>query len=144
MNNELCEAFAKMGRSLLDYEIAQRQALGFSDTIEYKKIYFHVSSHFVIADLSPLAFIGLVEYIDGEDADAAVGRLYDRLLPLLACEHQWTIIGEDPDEQIERIADKARAVGSVLHVCGRCTAYTMNRPGDTLPSKGRMSGLCRA
>jgi len=139
MNNELREAFARMGRSLLEYEIARRQALGFSHTIEYKKISFHVSSDFVIADLSPLAFIGLVEYVDSDDAEAAVVSLYARLLPLLACEHQWAIVGKDPDEHIKRIADRVRAVGSLLHMCGRCTAYTMNRPGGALPSKGRMS-----
>lgn len=124
-------------RTLVEFERATKEALGFSRTIRYQGIPFDVGHRFVIADMSPLAFFHLVEAIGEEGPEAAVERLYDRLMPLLTCRHQWTLLKRDVDKPLQRMAKGLLATGSDPYVCKACTAYVFGGPGNALPIVGK-------
>ncbi len=128
---------ADLERTLLEFEKATKEALGFSRTIRYQGISFDVGSRFVIADLSPLAFFHLVEQIGSDTPEAAIERLYDRLMPLLTCRHQWTMLKREDDKPLHSMAKGLLVKGSDPYVCKACTAYVFGGPGNALPSVGK-------
>ncbi len=141
---ELAEQLEKLALALKELEKASRKALGFIETVEYEGIPFNVSRRFVIADLSPLAFFHLIEYIEDEGAMAAIARLYERLNPLLTCRHDWTALRRAEDDRMRVIvgstgkggtANGGTANGGVgPYICKECTAYALGPP---LPVVGR-------
>jgi len=137
MDQDLLARLEELHRAVLRYESIAKQRLGFLETIHYKGVAFDVSSEFVIADLSPLAFFNLVEYIDTHDATGAAARLYERISPLLSCKHRW-IEPTMPLDQDGRLIthESLRAFGHVL-VCECCTACIAKTLGANLPTIGR-------
>jgi hypothetical protein len=127
---ELCSA-------VLNYEALSKKSLGFFETITYKDVLFNVSFDLVIADLSPLAFLNLVEHIDTDGAEGAAIRLYERILPLLSCTHHWIEPTRPLDQDGGPMMDwPLKVCGDVL-VCEFCVAYAMQNPGTDLPVIGR-------
>jgi hypothetical protein len=124
-------------RSLADLEQACRQAPGTVRTVEYRTIRLHVTRRFVLADLAPLAFFHLVEHIEG-NTEAAILRLYDRLLPLLFCEHQWTALKRLSDEHLSSMGANRLSGGIAPQVCKLCTAYALS---GVFPVRGRGTPL---
>lgn len=118
-----------MARTMIDLEPALRSALGFTETIHHRGITFLISERFVIADLRPLAFLGLLEEVE-QDVTLSIGRLYDRILPLLRCQHEWTL---DNHLLKDGLADDTRPMPH-SHVCRLCTAYAVS---SMLPRVGR-------
>jgi hypothetical protein len=135
--DEQLQKLQNLGRVFSELEKATKLALGFGQTIEYEGISFDVSRRFVMADLAPLAFFHLVENIGPEGPQAAVIRLYDRLMPLLTCEHQWTNLKRVEDEHLRSLSNNWEGGASGPHVCRSCTAYALGSPGMTLPKIGR-------
>lgn len=133
MKDDLRAQLEMLERTLADLEKASKQALGFTQSVDYMGIGFNVSRRFVIADLSPLAFFHLVEHID-DNAEAAIIRLYDRLAPLLTCHHQWTVLRRASDQHIQRMRNESLETASRAHICKLCTAYAL---GEPLPAVGR-------
>jgi hypothetical protein len=129
MEDELHSQLAALERSLAEFEAAAKRTLGFLRTVEYRGIAFNVGRRFVIADLSPLAFMHLVEHIETTPEDAVV-RLYDRLLPLLSCRHHWTPLRRAEDEHMLHLC---RSMAKA-HICKVCTAYALE---GSLPEVGR-------
>lgn len=136
MSDPMRDQFDKLERAIRDFERASEQAVGFIDTIIYKHIPFNVSRRFVLADLSPLSFFHLVEPIKPEDdgAGPAVVRLYERLMPLLHCHHQWTTLKRAEDEHVRALSLKWLDPNAASWVCRSCTAYAF---GQSLPAVGR-------
>jgi len=136
MNDDLRAQLELLERAVADLAKASKAALGFVTSLDYMGISFNVSRRFVIADLSPLAFFHLVEYID-DGPGMAVVNLYERLLPLLSCEHRWTPLRRTADAHVRSLAT-GRGAGP--HICKVCTAYALggNLPviGRTLPPTG--------
>jgi hypothetical protein len=136
MSDDLGEQLERLRQAVIDFDRACKRALGFTDAIEYMGISFNVSPRFVIADLAPIAYLGLVEYIleedvEGEGAHEAAVRLYDRLLPLLSCVHNWTPLDRAEDVSL---LNMTVAGGGPPHICKLCTAYAY---GGSLPVAGR-------
>jgi len=132
----LREQLERLARAVVDLEQASKRALGIVRTIDFNGIAFNVSRRFVIADLAPLAFFHLVEHIGDGDPAAAVARLYDRLIPLLSCHHDWTPLRRAEDEQIRLIVsgNDPEHDGPGPYICKSCTAYALGYP---LPYVGR-------
>jgi hypothetical protein len=128
-----------LGRAILEFEVKCRHTMGFTRTISYRDIDFYVSSHLVVADLAPLAFLHLVERIDERTAEDAVARLYERISPLLICQHQWTVSEKISDESLRQLAEDARERGSLVHICRLCTAYVLRSDDIPLPAVGKMT-----
>jgi hypothetical protein len=139
--DDLREQLDSLERAIADLDKACKQALGFAYSIEYEGIAFHVGKRFVVADLSPLGFLHLVEPIDestrqepygaiAAGAQAAVVRLYERMLPLLSCVHQWTPLSRIEDRQLRLLQPD----GPRQHICKACTAYALE---GSLPAVGR-------
>ncbi|MBB5059366.1 hypothetical protein HDF16_004089 [Granulicella aggregans] len=129
--------FRARRRDLTKLQSLSKKAFGFSETITYQDILFNVSPELVIADLSPLAFLNLVERIDSDGEEAAAVRLYERLLPLLSCRHRWiepTMPLDQPRDLI--MYEPLQGFGRVS-VCELCTAYAISTPGAHLPAVGR-------
>jgi hypothetical protein len=137
MDDHLRRQLEELARTVAESEKASKRALGFVETIRYKDIAFNVSRRFVIADLTPLAFFHLVQHIDAEGPEVAVGRLYERLMPLLTCEHRWTPLKRGTDDHVRNLGNESLAAGSRLHICKWCTAYALEAPGTPLPVLGR-------
>jgi len=144
MNDNLGEQLERLQRALADLDQACKRALGFTDAIQYMGISFNVGPRFVIADLSPIAYLRLVEYIHEADDEAAAGgaqeavvRLYDRLLPLLSCVHQWVPLGRAEDVFLR--STTVESSGSP-HICKLCTAYALE---GSLPVVGRRFAASR-
>jgi len=144
MNSELTRKFDELTNSLLKLQKASKQLLGFTDTIEYRNIVFHVSQRFVIADLSPLAFIDLVQDICVGDAHTAVVQLHDRLKPLLECRHEWHSLNESHDTQPlyhdtqPLYIDAGMSLrGTRISRCALCTACGLDSRHISLPIVGR-------
>ncbi len=134
MDGDLDDQLEKLERSLAIFKSAADRALGVSGTVQHLGITFSVSRRFVIADLSPLAFFHLVEQIEGDEVSAAVVRLYDRLMPLLLCQHQWTPLKRASDHQVMQLGAHAVEPARGPHICRCCTAYAL---GTSLPVTGR-------
>jgi len=135
MNDELRKQLELLERGVADLKQATTQALGFVKTVEYRGIAFNVSRRFVIADLSPLAFFHLIEPVDKDIDNAiehAIVALYNRLLPLLSCVHQWTPLRRTDDERV--LAIMTGAGPSRPYICKACTAYALEQ---SLPVVGR-------
>jgi hypothetical protein len=121
--------------ALIEFESKSRSALGFTQTLEYRDVSFLVSDRFVIPDLRPLAFLGLLEEV-GDDANVAVVRLYERVAPLLLCQHIWAD-AQHLDEDGVAVEEGIIPTSAFnLRVCKRCTAYAVARK---LPQVGRDS-----
>ena len=133
MDNDLNKQIEALERAAGDIAQLSKRALGFHSTIEYAGIRFDVSRRFVIADLSPLAFFHLVEHIHNDTPESAVERLYERLLPLLSCRHDWTLLKRSTDDHVRSLSVSAFS-GKQPHTCKRCTAYAL---GVFLPTVGR-------
>jgi hypothetical protein len=155
MDPELNEQIERLQRIVDDFAQASRRALGFAHTIEYQGIRFLISRQMVVADLTPLGYLQLVETFDstpgsdldphfdaaaGSDAtpepcaaiESAVRRLHHRIVPLLLCQHDWIPLrraDDYPVRRLERPDETGRA-----YTCKLCTAYAF---GDTLPTVGR-------
>jgi hypothetical protein len=140
MDNEMKKNLDGLERTLVEFERATKEALGFSRTIRYKGIPFDVGHRFVIADMSPLAFFHLVEQVGEEGPEAAIERLYDRLMPLLTCRHQWTLLKREADRPLQSMANGLLCKGSHPYVCKACTAYVFGGPGNELPVVGKKLG----
>ncbi len=134
MDGDLDEQLERLERSLAVFKSATDRALGVSGSVVHKGITFSVSRRFVIADLAPLAFFHLVEHIEGDEVSAAVVRLYDRLMPLLLCRHQWTPLKRASDHQVISMAVPPIQPAKGPHICRQCTAYAL---GTSLPVVGR-------
>jgi hypothetical protein len=139
MSDDLGEQLERLQQAIADLDKACKRMLGFTDVIEYMSISFNVSPRYVIADLSPIAYLGLVEYVDEGDYEAAADpaqkaavRLYERLIPLLSCVHQWT-----PLSRAEDLFLRSTTVESTghPHICKLCTAYAFE---GSLPAVGRI------
>ena len=136
-NDKLLARLDDLRRDFTKLQSLSKKALGFSATITYQDIFFDVSPDLVIADLSPLAFLNLVERIDSDGAEAAAVRLYERLLPLLSCRHRWVDSQVDLDQHWKLIRyEPLQGLGRVF-VCEFCTAYASSTPGANLPAVGR-------
>ena len=90
MNNEVIKRVEELNLSLVELQKSSKRALGFTQTLEYKETFFHVSRLFVIADLSPLAYMDMSQEIVDGVIQTAVIALFERLRPLLECRHRWT------------------------------------------------------
>ncbi len=130
----------RLQQAIVDLEKACKRALGFTGTIEYMGISFNVSPRLVTANLSPIAYLQLVEHIDqpGDEAQPdgpqeAVVRLYNRLAPLLSCVHQWTPLSRAEDAALRGATTKTTGRP---YICKLCTAYAFER---SLPAVGRSS-----
>ena len=134
MNDDLQK---QLEQALAGLEQAAKAALGFVKTVRYRDVSFDISRRFVIADLSPLAFFHLVEHIGEDGMEKAVVRLYDRLQPLLTCEHAWTDLRRESDQHMRRLAEDISGGGSHTYLCKMCTAYAYGGPGKALPKTGR-------
>ncbi|HEY0163348.1 MAG TPA: hypothetical protein VGB69_11765 [Edaphobacter sp.] len=99
--------------------------------IEYEGVAFHVSRRFVLADLSPLSFFHLVERIEDDPAEAVL-QLYERLVPLLSCRHEWAELKRSEDERIAAMGNRHRGDASPK-ICRSCMAYAL---GGVLPVVG--------
>ena len=137
MNDDLGEKLGKLQRTIADFENASQQASGWVQTIEYRAIRFNITRRFVVADMSPLTFFHLVEHIGSDGSAAAVLRLYERLMPLLTCNHEWTDLKRVTDRHMRSMAKDWLTGGSRPHVCRLCTAYAFDDPETTLPVTGR-------
>lgn len=138
MDENLYSRLEELRLAALNVEVLAKKLLGFFATTTYKGIIFNVSSNLVIADLSPLAFFGLVEYIKTDGAQAATVRLYERISPLLLCSHRWiepTIPLDQDGKPI--IYGPLPGLGHVL-ICEFCTAWVIQTPGSNLPTVGRL------
>jgi hypothetical protein len=137
MKDDPREQLINLARSMAKLEKAAKESLGFAETIHYRGVSFDVSRQFVIADLSPLAFFHLVEHIDEDGPQSAIARLYDRLVPLLTCVHQWTDLKRASDRHILSTAKEWLLSGDRPHVCKYCTAYVLGGSKTSLPKVGR-------
>ena len=137
MSDDTQKPLEGLERTLIAFERATKEALGFSRTIRYQGIPFDIGPRFVIADMSPLAFFHLVEQVGEDGPDAAIERLYDRLMPLLTCRHQWTLLKREADKPLQSMAKGLLAKGSEPYVCKACTAYVFGGPGNALPAVGK-------
>ena len=140
MNDNFLARLGELQRDLTKLQSLSKKALGFSETITYQDILFNVSPDLVIADLSPLAFLNLVEHIDSDGAEAAAVRLYERLLPLLSCRHRWVEPTMSLDQPWKLILYEPVQVFGRVFVCEFCTAYAISAPGAHLPAVGRSVG----
>jgi hypothetical protein len=138
MNEDLDKQLDHLERTLADFEIAAKQALGFVRTVRYRDVSFDISRRFVIADLAPLAFFHLVEHIGADGAEMAVIRLYERLMPLLSCRHEWTELRRVTDEHMRNLANDMSGGNSHSYLCKHCTAYAFGGPNTPLPVRGRI------
>jgi hypothetical protein len=142
MSDELSQQLDKLVRAVTDLDRATRRALGFIGTLQFQGITFNISRRFVLADMSPLAFFQMGEHIrssagetdsERDTAEKAVGRLYERLVPLLSCQHQWTPLSRAEDQH--KLSLSVQTYGSTpAHVCKACTAYALE---GSLPAVGR-------
>jgi hypothetical protein len=140
MSDDLSEQLQRLQQAIVDLDKACKRMLGFTGAIDYMGISFNVSRRYVIADLTPIAYLGLVEYTDeggyeaaADGAQEAVVRLYDRLLPLLLCVHQWTALTRAEDLFLR--STTVESSGNP-HICKLCTAYALE---GSLPLVGRIS-----
>jgi len=138
MSDDLSDQLERLRHAIADLDKACNRALGFTGSIEYMGISFNVSPRYVIADMSPIGYLGLVEYIhvgcdeaEAGGAQEAVVRLYDRMVPLLSCVHQWTPLSRTED--VPLLSTTAEG-GGRPHICKLCTAYGFE---GTLPMSGR-------
>ncbi|WP_128915481.1 hypothetical protein [Granulicella sibirica] len=136
MNNDPINSFDKLGDFLAESRDLSKQALGFRKTTEYKQVLFNVSPRFVIADLSPLAYLDLVQEVSNGQVQAAVVILYERLRPLLECKHKWLPLGPDADSRILSL-NLGLSLGTTIHTCRSCTAYGLETVEASLPFIGR-------
>lgn len=134
MAGDLDEQILHLERALGHLRLTSKQAFGFVDKVEFQGVQFDVSRRAVMADLSPLFFSHLIEHIDGDGIGSAVKRLYERLAPLLVCQHRWTPLKRDADEQIRSMARTAAGDVCTPHICKVCNAYAL---GLELPVTGR-------
>ncbi len=140
MPDNLRDQLVKLEQAIAELEKVAKLSLGFVERIEYRDVWFDLSKKFVIADMAPLAFFHLVEPIDQDGKDAAIERLYDRLLPLLTCRHQWTVLKRASDKPLLRIGHEWTMRGDGPHVCRQCTAYVLGGTSTSLPIIGRNLG----
>jgi hypothetical protein len=138
MDEEAKRELGGLERTLVEFERAAKEALGFARTIRYQGIPFDIGSRFVIADMSPLAFFHLLEEIGEDGPQAAIERLYERLMPLLTCRHRWTVLKREADKPLQSMAKGLLARGSDPYVCTACTAYVFGGPDHVLPTTGKM------
>ena len=134
MAGELEDQLQHLERALGHLRLNAKQAFGFMEKVEYKGVQFDVSRRAVIADLSPLFFSHLIEHIDKDGVQAAVERLYERLAPLLTCNHRWTPLKRASDEQVRGMARTSAGDVCTPHICKVCNAYVL---GLNLPVLGR-------
>lgn len=139
MKDDPRQQLVNLARAMAKLEKAAKQSLGFVETVEYGGVSFDVSRQFVIADMAPLTFFHLVEPIDEEGTNAAVSRLYDRLVPLLTCRHEWTALKRASDRHVLSAAKDWLVSGDRPHVCKACTAYVLGGSKTSLPVIGRTS-----
>jgi hypothetical protein len=133
--DQAVDGLNSLADALIEFEAKSRSALGFTQTLHYKDVSFLVSDRFVIPDLRPLAFVGLLEEV-GDDANVAVVRLYERVAPLLLCQHIWSDAQHLEDDGVA-IEDGILSTSAFdLCVCKRCTAYCSAKK---LPQVGRDS-----
>ena len=136
MDNEIIKDLERLRESVQELQSYSKRALGFKKTIEYKQILFNVSRRFVIADLSPLAYVDLVQEIGDGAAETAIATLYDRVRPLLECRHEWAPV-TGAHGQILQQEHRMSLSGTVIHACLVCTAYGLQSVEISLPAIGR-------
>jgi hypothetical protein len=134
MDDSLREQLEKLERAVRELDQAAKVALGFTHTVEYEGITFYVHPRFVVPDVAPLSYLELVEYTT-EGVDSAVVRLYERISPLLTCEHSWTHLKRAEDERLRGFGESLAVTEGAVYVCQICTAYALGTP---LPLIGRM------
>ncbi len=134
MAGELEDQLQHLERALGHLRLNAKQAFGFVEKVEFEGVQFDVSRRAVIADLSPLFFSHLIEHIDKDGVGAAVQRLYERLAPLLTCQHSWTPLKRASDEQVRGMARTSAGDVCTPHICKTCNAYVL---GLDLPVRGR-------
>ena len=132
MEDDLRVQLEALERSLAEFEASAKRALGYGRSVDFCGITFNLSRRFVMADLSPLAFVHLVERIESTPEEAVV-RLHHRLLPLLSCRHHWTPLQRAADHHMCTMT-RSRPDGPQAHVCKHCTAYALE---GALPKVGR-------
>lgn len=132
MGDDLDQQIERLQRAIAHFQMSSKRALGFVDTITYEEITFDVSRRFVMADLAPLHFFHLIEPIDEGGPQPAAVRLYERLLPLLSCRHEWTALKRAEDDHVRKLIRTGSSPGPFI--CKACTAYSL---GTVLPMVGR-------
>lgn len=137
MQEDMNEQLVQLERALAELEKAARSSLGFVQRIEHRGLFFDVGRRFVIADMAPLAFFHLVEHVDQQGKTAAIHRLYDRLMPLLTCRHEWTPLKRASDKPVLNMGRDWLLHGDGPHVCKHCTAYVLGGPKTALPLVGK-------
>jgi len=137
MNDDFLSRLEELFHATVNLEAVSKKYLGFFTTITYQEILFNVSPVLVIADLSPLAFLNLVEYVDIDGAEAAAARLYERLVPLLSCRHIWIEPARPLDQDGSLITREPLQEFGHVFVCELCTAYAFQSSGEDLPVIGR-------
>ena len=124
MNDHFLARLDDLQRYLTQFQSLSKRALGFSETI--RTSFFNVGPNLVIADLSPLAFLNLVEYIAIDGVEAAAVRLYERLVPLLSCRHRWVEPAMPLDQPRDLIMYEPLQGFGRVSVCELCTAYVLS------------------
>jgi len=137
MDNEIISDLERLRESVQEMQNSSRQALGFKKRIEYEQIFFDVSRRFVIADLSPLAYVDMVQEIRDGDVETAIATLYDRVRPLLECRHEWAPLNAGASGHLLRQEQRMSLSGTIIHTCGVCTAYGLQSVEISLPVIGR-------
>jgi hypothetical protein len=132
MTDDVVEQRKALNRAVAHLKVMSDPVIGSVSPIEYMGISFHVSPRFVIADLPPLSFFHLVEHIDDDPGDAVL-QLYDRLIPLLSCRHEWTALKRRSDERIRKMGNRKSNGSASAHICKSCMAYAL---GGKLPTIG--------
>lgn len=141
MDDELTQSFGELTATLVAFQERAKWALGFTSTMEYRQIFFHVAPQFVIADLSPLAFVDLVQEIEDDDVQTALSRLYERLRPLLDCRHHWLVVSPSNRRAIVQLDHSLSLRGSRILRCTACSAYGLTSEGVAIPSVGRDTSI---
>lgn len=126
-----------MADRVIDCGARSVQALGFLKAVEYKKVRMFVSDTMVLADMTPLAFLSLSEPIEQDGMETAAVRLYERVRPLLSCDHAWTDVTDVGDEQIKTIVQSLPSHSARLFQCASCTALARGTSISDLPATGK-------
>ncbi len=143
MDKEVIKDLATLKDCVIQWQKRTTRALGFTQTLEYKQLFFYVGQRYVVADLSPLAYVDLVEEIGGGDIQTAVTCLYERLSPLLECAHHWRGLSASTRSQILSLDSALESGGSRVRSCTECSAYGLESAEVALPAFGRGSGWVR-
>ncbi len=122
--------------------LLSQRALGFHCVMNRGDISYNVSRGLVIANASPLGFLGLTEQIMTDGVDAAISRLDRRLAPLFRCNHRWDFFVAADSVFDDSPSMVLFAAGSGIYVCKYCTAYALSSTEGSLPLMGRNYGRC--